>query len=88
MAEMDLDMELEGLNLVSQLQAARAELPAGDPFLEDFKELLKTTGHGNVARQPVMSMDFEKVGRGSAAAGNGEAGGACTWPQRGVMDRN
>jgi hypothetical protein len=33
-AEMDLDLELEGLNLVAQLQAARAELPAGDPFLE------------------------------------------------------
>lgn len=28
-----LDMEMEGLNLVSQLRAAQAALPAGDPFL-------------------------------------------------------
>jgi hypothetical protein len=33
-ADLDLDMELEGLNLVAQLHAAQAELPAGDPFLE------------------------------------------------------
>jgi hypothetical protein len=28
-----LDMEMEGLNLVSQMRAAQAALPAGDPFL-------------------------------------------------------
>ena len=34
--ELSLDMELEGLNLVAQLQAAQAELPAGDPFLVEI----------------------------------------------------
>lgn len=32
-ADMSIDFELEEMNLVAQLQAARAELPAGDPFL-------------------------------------------------------
>lgn len=31
--DFDVDMESEGLNLVAQLSAAQAELPAGDPFL-------------------------------------------------------
>jgi hypothetical protein len=32
--ELDLDMMQEGMNLVAQLQAARAELPDNDPFLD------------------------------------------------------
>ncbi len=32
-AEMSVDLELEEMNLIAQLQAAQAELPAGDPFL-------------------------------------------------------
>ncbi|MFH1763472.1 MAG: S46 family peptidase, partial [Gemmatimonadota bacterium] len=33
-AEMSIDIELEEMNLIAQLQAAQAELPAGDPFLK------------------------------------------------------
>lgn len=34
MAEISLDRELEEMNLTSQLQAAQAALPSGDPFLQ------------------------------------------------------
>jgi hypothetical protein len=33
-SEMSIDLELEEMNLIAQLQAAQAELPAGDPLLK------------------------------------------------------
>jgi hypothetical protein len=51
-AEMSVDLGLEGLNLVAQLQAAQAELPAGDPFLE---AVLEGSGTPEAAAHALLS---------------------------------